>query len=83
MFDDLQRSIGLQLRAIEMTEPGDAMMLAVRHNNAGNALASAWRATGDRSFGTLAAEHYTTSLDLTTEDAPLRASREHNLASTL
>ncbi|MFF9410773.1 CHAT domain-containing protein [Streptomyces anandii] len=79
---DLSRAVGLQMRAVEATGPGD-WQLASRHNNAGNALSSAWEATGDPRLADAAVDQYRAALALTAERAPERASREYNLARVL
>ncbi|WP_176742679.1 CHAT domain-containing protein [Streptomyces agglomeratus] len=79
---DLLRAVDLQMKTLNARRAGD-WQLASGHNNAGNALASAWRETGDDQFGTAAVAHYRTALALTSQNAPERASRAYNLGSTL
>lgn len=79
---DLLRAVDLQMKVLSARRAGD-WQLASGHNNAGNALASAWRATGNDQLGEMAVEHYRMSLRLTAEDAQERASRAYNLGSTL
>ena len=81
-FDDLNQAIALQLRAIEVTPPGD-WELASRHNNAGNSLARAFDISGEEHFGKQAEQHYRAAIALTEPAAPERASREYNLGLVL
>ncbi|MFP8882952.1 CHAT domain-containing protein [Streptomyces mangrovi] len=80
--DDLLGAFEAQLRSLA-ARGADDRRTAPAHNNIGNALASAWRTSGDRRFGEAAVGHYRTALGLTGENAPERASREYNLASIL
>ncbi|MGY1583234.1 CHAT domain-containing protein [Streptomyces sp. MN13] len=80
--DDLLRAVDLQLKTLSARGAGD-WQLASGHNNVGNALAAAWRATGDERLGEQAVVHYRTALSLTSRHAPERASRAYNLGTTL
>ncbi|MFD7733175.1 CHAT domain-containing protein [Kitasatospora phosalacinea] len=79
---DLIRAVDLQLKTLEVREES-YWQLASAHNNAGNALAAAWRTTGNPELGRQAATHYRHALARTTRNAPERASRAYNLAVTL
>jgi CHAT domain-containing protein/tetratricopeptide (TPR) repeat protein len=80
--DDLLRAVDLQLKTINARQAGD-WQLASGHNNAGNALAEAWRVFGDDRLADLAVTHYRTALELTADNAPERASRAYNLGTVL
>lgn len=79
---DLSRAIDLQLKAVKATDPGD-WYLASRHNNAGNALSTAWRINGEPRLWDLAIEHRRSAIRLTADNAPERPSREYNLGMLL
>lgn len=79
---DLFTAVDLQVGAVAAAE-SPHWGLPDYHNNAGNALAEAARATADPDSGRQAIEHYRAALRLVPDDSPQRASWQYNLGRAL
>ncbi|GAB3431348.1 CHAT domain-containing protein [Actinophytocola sediminis] len=79
---DLFTAVDLQVNAVAAADVPH-WGLPDYHNNAGNALAEAARATGDPELGGQAIEHYRAALRLIPDSSPQRASWQYNLGRVL